>query len=269
MIRLGLLSDLHCELTPAGSRWINAFEPEHLDRRVDEALAWFAEAGVDAILVLGDVIQIGDVDDLEHVLDRLAVAASAPLAAVNGNHDLRIPDEFDAAARSRGIRLLAEEPLELDALTVAGVRLRRSGPGLPFYAGAYAPPSGDGILVLASHFPLLTEAERVAGAGIPYAGDLVNRAEIADPAVAARPTIGLSGHIHARCSRADGSFLQFTVGALIEPPFDCTLLEVDATGGRVTRTARRLGPIAAVDPVFARDEEAWSWSGQSWQRSGT
>ena len=44
-MRIGVLSDLHCELEPAGSRWINIFEPEHLDRRTDEALGWFAEAG--------------------------------------------------------------------------------------------------------------------------------------------------------------------------------------------------------------------------------
>ena len=47
MLRLGVLSDLHCELEPTGSRWINPFEPEHLDGRLDTALAWFAESDVD------------------------------------------------------------------------------------------------------------------------------------------------------------------------------------------------------------------------------
>ena len=37
-MRIGVLSDLHCELEPTGSRWINVFEPEHLDRRTDAAL---------------------------------------------------------------------------------------------------------------------------------------------------------------------------------------------------------------------------------------
>ena len=43
-MRIGVLSDLHCELEPSGSRWINVFEPEQLDRRMDAALEWFAEA---------------------------------------------------------------------------------------------------------------------------------------------------------------------------------------------------------------------------------
>ena len=54
---VGVLSDLHCELEPTGSRWINVFEPEQLDRRTDAALAWFSEAQVDLILLLGDAVQ--------------------------------------------------------------------------------------------------------------------------------------------------------------------------------------------------------------------
>ena len=67
----------------------------------------------------------------------------------------------------------------------------------------------------------------------------------------------LNGHIHARCSIHDGPLLQFTVGALIEPPFDATLVEIDGTSLR-RRTARRLGEIAVTDPVFAADDEVWN-----------
>ena len=63
-MRIGVLSDLHCELEPSGSRWINAFEPEHLDERTDTALAWFSEAGVDLILLLGDIVQFANPPDL-------------------------------------------------------------------------------------------------------------------------------------------------------------------------------------------------------------
>ena len=62
-----------------------------------------------------------------------------------------------------------------------------------------------GLVVVASHFPILSEASRVAAAGLPYAGDLVNRADLeaqlrSDP----RPKLVLSGHIHARCSTQTG-----------------------------------------------------------------
>ena len=62
---------------------------------------------------------------------------------------------------------------------------------------------------------------------------------------------------------AIGPLLQFTVGALIEPPFDATLVEID--GPSVRRTARRLGEIAVTDPVFAADDERWQWADGRWE----
>ena len=92
---------------------------------------------------------------------------------------------------------------------------------------------------MASHFPVLSEASRVAGGGIPYAGDIVNRAELeAGLRAAGRPTVVLSGHIHVRCSTDDGTLLQFTVGALIESPFDATIVELDPAALEVRRTSR-------------------------------
>ncbi len=264
-MRLGVLSDLHCELEPAGSRWINLFEPEGLDRRVDAALEWFSEAQVDLILLLGDIVQVANPSDLAHVFARLAAADVAPLATVNGNHDLRFGETFAECAHTHGIRLLSEEPLELARVAVTGVAVDR-GPALPQYVGRSGGWGGEAdLIVVASHFPLLSEASRVAGAGLPYAGDLVNRADVegrlrSDP----RPTVVLSGHIHARCSTHDGSVLQFTVGAVIEPPFDATIVELGATSLSARRTARRLGEIAAIDPVFAGDDERWQRTDDRW-----
>jgi len=263
VLRLGVLSDVHCELDPQGSRWINAFEPDRLDERIDLALAWFAEAEVDALLLLGDFVQPADPPSLEHAVARLAAFAAAPVGAVAGNHDLRV--DLAGAARRHGIRLLADEPLRLDGALVAGVGLSRRGAEGPFYIGELQALQHEGLLVVASHFPLLSEAERVAAAGLPYAGNLVNREELlARIAGSGGPVIGLSGHIHARTSRIDGPLLQCTVGALIEPPFDCTLIELDTAELGVSRAARRLGPAGPVDPVFAPDAESWRWSGSGW-----
>jgi hypothetical protein len=264
-VRIGILSDLHCELEPAGSRWINPYASERLDAMVDDALAWFRDADADLIVVLGDLVQFPLPRDLGHVFARLAAGASAPLAVVNGNHDLRLGDEFAARARSHGISLLSEQPLAYGGVDIRGVEVE-SGAKPPQYRGrADAWAAGAALDVVASHFPLLSQAERVAAAGLPYPGDLVNRGELeARIAAAPAPTLVLSGHIHARCTAAAGSLLQFTVGALIEPPFDATIVEVDGEGSRVRRTARRLGAIATIDPVFAPEEEAWEWDGR-WQ----
>ena len=264
-MRIGVLSDLHCELEPAGSRWINVFEPEHLDRRTDAALEWFSEARVDLILLLGDSVQFANPSDLDHVFARLAAADVAPLATVNGNHDLRLGEEFGTCAREHGIRLLYDEPLELAGVAFTGVGVSR-GPAPPQYVGHDGGwGNGAGLVVVASHFPVLSEASRVAAAGLPYAGDLVNRADLegrlrSDP----RPKLVLSGHIHARCSTHNGPLLQFTVGALIEPPFDSTIVEIDATSLSVQRTTRRQGEIAVTDPVFAADDERWEKTEDGW-----
>jgi Calcineurin-like phosphoesterase len=259
-VRLGVLSDLHCELEPAGSRWINVFEPERLDERTDAALAWFSEAEVDLILLLGDVVQFANPADLEHVFSRLATAGVAPLATVGGNHDLRLDDQFAEGARSHGIRLLHEEPLNF----ITGVGVGR-GPTPPQYVGRLdGRPGQEDVAVVASHFPLLSEAPRLSAVGLPYPGDLVNRVDLEGGLRSdARPTLVLSGHIHARCSTHAGPLLQFTVGAVIEPPFDATLVEIDGTS--VRRTSRRLGEIAVTDPVFAADDERWLWTGDRWE----
>jgi predicted phosphodiesterase len=264
-VRIGVLSDLHCEREPAGSRWINAFESEHLDQRMDTALAWFSEAEVDLILVLGDSVQFANRGDLAHVFSRLAAADTAPSATVNGNHDLRLGEDFAECAREHGIRLLYDEPFELAGVAVTGVAVDR-GPKLPQYVGrAGAWESEADIVVVASHFPVLSEASRVAAAGLPYAGDLVNRSDLegklrSDP----RPKLVLGGHIHARCSTTDGHLLQFLAGALIEPPFDATIVEIDATGLSARRTARRMGEVAAIDPVLAGDDERWELTDGEW-----
>ena len=265
-MRLGVLSDLHCELEPAGSRWINDFEPEHLDRRIDAALAWFAEARVELILLLGDVVQLPNPGDLAHAFARLAAADVAPLATVNGNHDLRLGEEFAERAGEHGIRLLHDEPVELEGVAVVGVAVDR-GPKPPQYVGRAGGRGEDGgLAVVASHFPVLSEALRVAGAGLPYAGDLVNRADLeAQLRSDAQPKVVLCGHIHARCSTGDGPLLQLMVGAVIEPPFDATIVEIDPSSLTVRRTARRLGEIAVTDPVFAPDDERWRWAGDRWE----
>jgi predicted phosphodiesterase len=238
------------------------FATEQLDGMTDAALGWFARSAVDLILVLGDVVQIADIRDLEHMFSHLAAQNVAPLVAVNGNHDLRLGEEFAACASRHRIQLLYQEPVELGGVVVAGVGIGR-GPKLPQYVGQAGDwESEAGIVVVASHFPLLSEASRVAGAGIPYAGDLVNRSDLqAELSSDARPKVVLSGHIHARCSTHHGPLLQFIVGALVEPPYDATIVDIDPAGLEVKRTSRRFGEIAALDPVFAADDESWLWDG--------
>jgi hypothetical protein len=175
-------------------------------------------------------------------------------------------DVFAECARAHGIRLLHDERLELEGLAVAGVAVDR-GRKPPQYLGALDAAAGDaGLVLVGSHFPVLSEAPRLAAAGLPYPGDLVNRAELERRLrSASRPTVVLCGHIHARCSMHAGHLLQLSVGALIEPPFDATIVELDATALAVRRTARRLGEVAVTDPVFVPEEERWQRTPDGWE----
>ena len=265
LMRVGVLSDLHCELRPAGSRWLNPFATERLDEaRRRRARMVRRRAGRSRARARGRSCRSLDLDDLEHVLSRLAAAAVAPVATVNGNHDLRLGAEFGARAPAgTGSACSTRSPLTIGGVDLAGVEIDR-GPRLPQYVGRAGGSGEEGsILLVASHFPVLSEASRVAGGGIPYAGDIVNRAELeAGLRAAARPTVVLSGHIHVRCSTDDGTLLQFTVGALIESPFDATIVELDPAALEVRRTSRRLGEPAPFDPVLAADEERRRWDGR-------
>ena len=94
----------------------------------------------------------------------------------------------------------------------------------------------------------------------------MNRADLeaelrSDP----RPKLVLSGHIHARCSTHDGPLLQFIVGALIEPPFDATLVEIDGTsvrGARLGASARSPSPIPSSPPTTRR----WQRTDDRWEQ---
>ena len=182
---------------------------------------------------------------------------------MGGNHDLRLGDEFADSLESTGFGSSWTSRSRWQGLP-SPVSESAAARRRPQYVGQLEGWGGEaGLVVVASHFPVLSEASRVAAAGLPYAGDLVNRPDLqgrlqSDP----RPKLVLSGHIHSRCSTHDGTLLQFTVGALIEPPFDATIVEID--GMSVRRTARRLGEIAVTDPVFAADDERWQWTGGSW-----
>jgi predicted phosphodiesterase len=287
-MRIGVLSDLHHDPGLAGQRgrWINDYAPGAVLDRLDAALRSFEQAGADAILLLGDFTEMADPDALDELLGAVrkrfrgpvgvdpdtrdeplgAVRKRfrGPVGVVDGNHDVGMPGFGDVLLR-HDVSHLAATSLALDGVTLAGVGIEQAGSEFRVRATT-VDGATDGLLVVASHFPVLSQAGVLTGAGMPYSGDLVDREELAARVASLhRPAVALTGHIHARTSEARGPLLQLTVGAIIEPPFDCTIVEI-AAGDRpeVTRTARRLGPKRPLDPVFAPATERWRWTGSAW-----
>lgn len=245
-LHLGVLGDIHLSGDPGPpAAWHNAYDFDGLPGRLTRAVEEFASAPVDAICLIGDLTHHGSA----HVLEPLAKAlklCDVPAWVVAGNHD------------TPGVRALADAVPGLTPATPAGQRVagwRIAGlqvaPGGWFGATVEQPPAveqwGAEPVVLLSHFPLLSHAQRLADRGMPYPGDLLGRAAIA-AALTARtaPTVVLSGHIHARDSSHRDGLLQLVQGALVEAPYECSIVEL--TADAVTRTAVLLdGPEPSSD----------------------
>jgi putative phosphoesterase len=98
MALLGLISDVHATVAP-----------------VQEALAIFAEAGVDKILCAGDIAGYHDA-----VEETVALLIDHDVQAVRGNHDLRYLDRCSEAGRAAAY--FRQLPAVLD-IQVAGRRV--------------------------------------------------------------------------------------------------------------------------------------------------
>lgn len=249
---LGLLSDVHHDPLRRPRRWINDYDAEGLAGRVDAALRWFADEDVDLIVVAGDVVEEPDARAFDEILPALT-APGLPVAAVGGNHDTDAAGLAGEKAAEHGVAWLD------GAGDLVGVGVSRAE------AGFRGELRGSGGIVV-SHFPLIGQRERLAAAGLPYPGDLANRAELlADVAAGGEPVVVLSGHIHTRVSATEGAVLQLGSGALIEPPFDAAVVRVSADAASVEKVVRRLGPRAERDPVLAPERETWTWTGDGWR----
>lgn len=292
-MRIGLLSDLHCDLAPSRERrWINRYEPLELGQRLDTAARIFARERPDLVLLLGDTTELGDRKAFDSVFRRMQELNSPALAPIPGNHygpitvaavagnhdggsDTRDGAEgaLAATARMHDIHFLDADSTHTSGVAILGAGIEPTAPGSSEFRGALSVPPRDGPLtIVASHFPLISPESQITAAGLPYSGDLVNRAELEAQLQLARvPTVVFSGHVHARCSATSGYVLQLTVGAMIEPPFDCTMIDIDFPGGdaiKLWRSVYRLGNRAAVDPVFTPEDEHWEWRGRWTTGSG-
>ena len=280
-MRIGLLSDLHCDLAPSRERsWINRYEPLELPRRLGDAIEILSVERPDLILLLGDTTELGDRDAFDFVLSRVRKSNGPPIVAVAGNHDVGAVvavvagnvdggahnDALAMSARAHDVRLLAGDATRVAGVPLLGVGITRAAPGWGGFRGALDAPPRDGPFdIVASHFPLISHEAEITAAGLPYSGDLVNRAELESLLRQSRvPTVVFSGHVHSRCSAASGNILQITVASMIEPPFECTVVDIDSAGDdfiSVRRRAFTLGDPAAINPVFAPADERWHWRG--------
>lgn len=273
IVRFGVLTDLHEVQDPTRqAAWHNAYDFAGVEARRKRALELFAEAGVDRLLLLGDLAHDGDLPSLRRMLRPDGL--SAPLLAVGGNHDGARPTGRLAEAGPRSLTLPGWRAVRHGPVRVAGTRIVRRAQGR--WAAARPPALATWRthpVLLASHFPLLSRAAALAERKLPYAGDLVDRAAVAEPLLArTAPTVVACGHLHVRDSAIQGSLLQLGLGAMVEPPFDATLLELAPDGAalEITRIAHELGKAPERrDPRLVPARESWRFEPRhGWERLG-
>jgi Icc-related predicted phosphoesterase len=276
MLRVGLVNDLHWMHAPPASptAWHNPGEFEGVLDRLQLALEHFAAQEVDLVIAAGDFAHHGDLDSLAHALSALGTA-SAPVLVVSGNHDVvddqRLLERALTHAAIQGVALATGEGSPHGEMRVAGVHVDASEGW--FGVRLREPPdtvawSSEPVLLI-SHYPVLSLASAVTASGFPYPGDLVDRAEIAERLSArSAPTVVLSGHIHARASVAEGPVLQIANAAMVEPPYECSVIEIEiAPSGAlmVMRESVRMGASASRrEPVFCASREEWTFDGTGW-----
>ena len=77
-MRLGVISDIHWSTDPdARGEWHGPYDFAALPERLDQARAAFRRERVDAVVVVGDLANAGDVASAKAVLDGLSSGSAA------------------------------------------------------------------------------------------------------------------------------------------------------------------------------------------------
>lgn len=282
-MKLGILTDIHLYPTPNDGRkfvWHNPYPMARAVAQLEAGLQRCVQENVDVIVLLGDLAHIGDDASLHKALS-LAAQTGKPVWVVPGNHDCTVrPEALAQAANQIGndaLKVLTASGFRPDpdiGLRVAGLSLASNTKGDSAYATerlAQHAWLSERVLLLVHH-PMLSLAERCAANGLKYAGNLDNFADIA-PALNTRfgPTIVMHGHLHIRDELAQGNVLQLSFAALIEPPHEIGIVEIDIDNAtRTVRVHRRNINVADHTaerlPILSPNETTWLLRDGLWEK---
>ena len=275
-MKLGIIAAAH--LGPPGTRvWSFHTRYENVDTMVAYRLALrrCVQEDVDGVVLLGDLSNSGDDESLESGV-RLAAETGRPLWVVSGNHDLfdRVEalDEMAQRVGADNVRLVTPEG------DVVGRDLQIAGFSVTTGNWGYIPRSGDKLdtskweevpMVWISHYPIISFAEKVSEMGLMYGDDLEDLEEVARPLLErSAPTVVLSGHIHVRDTRVVEKVLQVSCAALVEPPFEITLLDLELEGGRITIRMESVPLVSSFPvrvPALSPSRQEWFFESGVWR----
>ena len=273
-MRLGIVTDVH--VSPPGSppaAWHNPYDLEGASRRLRLALARLREEGAEAIAVLGDLTNRADAASVARALDVLA-GAGLPVRLIPGNHDaepggVALADTV-AELDSAQVRMAAPDGEMVGGTCFAGVGIGYDAAADRWQVGRIEDAGwGTEPVVLLSHSPLLDIEPKVVAAGLKNVGTFADPNGVG-PALAKRPgpTVVLHGHFHVRDSATRGAILQLGFAALVEPPNEVAILDLDRDDDVLVVRVRRLPiePVAAERlPVLVPPVQAWHFARGAWR----
>jgi len=276
-VRLGVIADPHLALERIeAAEWHNPFLLADAHERLDVALAHPLLDDVDAIVMLGDLAHFGDRTSIRYVVDA-AANDERPAILLSGNHDVltpgvRLEDEVRARGAAHVVSPLAPaaDAPAVKVFVAAGaglavhevMRMTDRGPQ-PFYVSGHRlaeiePAAGFDVWL--THFPLLSFEDRCREARLLYSAHLDQLAPSPEllPAETG-PVVVLSGHLHLRATATEANVLQLAFAALVEPPYEVAIVDLDVERASVSyRCASVVPPDAERLPVL--DPAAGRWA---------
>ena len=103
-----------------------------------------------------------------------------------------------------------------------------------------------------THYPAISFSEEVSSAGLVYGDNLEDLEEVARLLLGREaPTVVVNGHVHLRATRIEGPVLQVSCAALVEPPFEVTLLDLVKLGGGRVKVRRESTSLTVRSPAFS------------------
>ena len=274
-MKLGIIADAH--LGPPGTR-VPSFhvEYESADTMVAYRLALrrCVQEDVDGVALLGDLSHSGDEESLDAGV-RLAAETGLTVWVVSGNHDCF--ERVDALAEA--VRRVGEDNVRLATPEgeVVGEGLRVAGNSVMSGHWGYTADDRpdvskweDDSVVWLTHYPVISFAEKVSEAGLIYGDDLEDLEDVAQPLLKrSAPTVVVNGHIHVRHFYAARKVLQFSCGALIEPPFEVTFLDFfEPESGRISARTESVPLVSSLPvhvPALSPPRQEWVFEAGTWR----
>lgn len=264
-VTIAVMNDLHMGGT-VGTGFQNPLMVADGRTIVNPAVDAINQANPDLVLIAGDLTQNASEEELGVITGCLA-RLNAPWVACKGNHDRETPEasaRFTAAIGehfrpgiTRGSELGLSDDITLlvldsqwgndAALSPEGVQLAVPDSQLVEAALAELDRLSPALLVVVSHYPLVSQSAYVETNNGKYAGHVLNGEEILTNLTnRAGTVICFCGHNHYHHITSGERWLQCATGAMAEYPSEYRLVTIAGNAVQISTASASAEILAAA-----------------------